>query len=669
MLHSITATQPRCARCDDWRAMGKRLINIDNGGTLTDVCVVDGRSITHAKTLTTPYDLSRCLFDGLTKASQLIYGEPQLAALLQSTDYIRYSTTQGTNALIQRQGPRLGLLTNSPQLAARMKSEGTNAELFEALVGEGVVTLDLEVDDDSLSQTLLTEVNRLVSNGTNRLVVAFDGPEAARSEQRVQRLMLALYPRHLLGSIPLSFSAEMFGADPDDARRAWSTVLNAFLHPAMERFLFNAEARLREHRTRRPLLIFRNDGGSSRVAKSAAIKSYSSGPRGGLEGTKALARHYGFGQVLMVDVGGTTTDIGIVNDGEVRIDRYGSVEGIRVSLPLAAITSSGVGGSSIFQVLAGEIEVGPKSVGSAPGPACFAMGGTDATITDVLLLAGVLDSSTFLDGTMTLDAARSRAVITERIADPLGIELPAALARMESAFTDRLAQAVLAAGEISGDAVIAAFGGAGPMLACDVARKAGIHRVLVPRSAAIFSAYGIGFSDVTQHYQISVDGTQRDPDLAVDAALAELEDRARRDIFAEGIALDECALTYRLVHDDGTSFEAGDPEVLKTREIGTRAVLELSVVFELPHVRLADASEYHSRQAVSSGDRSVLGTTAESSETVALPVFEVENLAPGTSGVGPAIIEGPFFTMKIPADWDFAATASGDLLLTDRRSA
>ncbi|MDA8373158.1 MAG: hydantoinase/oxoprolinase family protein, partial [Actinomycetota bacterium] len=122
--------------------MGKRLINIDNGGTLTDVCVVDGGSITHAKTLTTPYDLSRCLFDGLTKASQLIYGEPQLAALLQSTDYIRYSTTEGTNALIQRQGPRLGLLTNSPQLAARMKSEGTNAELFDALVGEGVVTLD-----------------------------------------------------------------------------------------------------------------------------------------------------------------------------------------------------------------------------------------------------------------------------------------------------------------------------------------------------------------------------------------------------------------------------------------------------------------------------------------------------------------------------------------------
>jgi len=87
-----------------------RLINIDNGGTLTDVCVVDGDGVRYTKTLTTPFDLSRCLFDGLTKASRLVYGEERLAALLQATDYIRYSTTQGTNALVQRQGPRLGLL-------------------------------------------------------------------------------------------------------------------------------------------------------------------------------------------------------------------------------------------------------------------------------------------------------------------------------------------------------------------------------------------------------------------------------------------------------------------------------------------------------------------------------------------------------------------------------
>jgi N-methylhydantoinase A/oxoprolinase/acetone carboxylase beta subunit len=648
--------------------MGKRLINIDNGGTLTDVCVVDDGKITYTKTLTTPYDLSRCLFDGLTKASQLIYGEPQLAALLQSTDYIRYSTTQGTNALIQRQGPKLGLLTNSPELAAQMLTESGNAPLFDALVGERMVTIDVDIDDESLSQELLTEVNKLVSNGTNRLVVAFDGPAAALSERRVQRLMLSLYPRHLLGSIPLSFSAEMFGADPNEARRAWSTVLNAFLHPAMERFLFNAESRLRAHRTRGPLLIFRNDGGSSRVAKSSAIKTYSSGPRGGLEGTKALAGHYGFDHVLMVDVGGTTTDVGMVRNGQVRIDRYGSVDGVRISLPLAEITSSGVGGSSIIEVVGSSITVGPRSVGSAPGPACFAMGGSDATITDVLLLTGVLDSSTFLGGTMSLDATRSEAVIAAKVAEPLGIGLAEALAQMENAFTSRLASVISAAGEQNGDTVIAAFGGAGPMTICDVARKAGVRRVLVPDSAAVFSAYGIGFSDITQHYQISLDASQPDFDLVTEAAVAELGERARRDISAEGIEVDDCTLTYRLVRGDGSVVELNDPSELALKLNASSAVLELSVVSELPHISLASSSEDHRFVAVPSGQRSVLDTANVANGRALLAVFDLESLSPGAAGVGPAIIEGPFFTMKIPVDWEFLTTTSGDVLLSDQRS-
>lgn len=648
--------------------MGKRLINIDNGGTLTDVCVVDDGKITYTKTLTTPYDLSRCLFDGLTKASQLIYGEPQLAALLQSTDYILYSTTQGTNALIQRQGPKLGLLTNSPELAAQMLLESSNASLFDALVGERMVTIDLDVDDESLSQELLTEVNKLVSNGANRLVVAFGGPAAALSERRVQKLMLGLYPRHLLGSIPLSFSAEMFGADPNEARRAWSTVLNAFLHPAMERFLFNAESRLRAHRTRRPLLIFRNDGGSSRVAKSSAITTYSSGPRGGLEGTKALAGHYGFDRVLMVDVGGTTTDVGVVRNGQVSIDRYGLVDGVRISLPLAQITSTGVGGSSIIEVVGSSITVGPRSVGSAPGPACFAMGGSDATITDVLLLNGVLDSSTFLGGTMSLDATRSEAVITAKVAEPLGIGLTETLALMEDAFTDRLAGAISTAGEQSGDTVITAFGGAGPMMICDVARKAGVRRVLVPQSAAVFSAYGIGFSDITQHYQISLDASQPDLDLAAQEAVAELGERARRDIFAEGIEIDDCTLTYRLVRGDGSVVELSDPRALVSELNASNAVLELSVVSELPHISLDNSGDDHSFAALPSGQRSVLDTANVVNGRALLPVFDLESLSPGATGVGPAIIEGPFFTMKIPDDWEFITTNSGDVLLSDQRS-
>ena len=343
-----------------------RLINIDNGGTLTDFCFVDGDEVRYTKTLTTPYDLSRCLFDGLEKVSALAYGEPRLAALLQSTDCIRYSTTQGTNALVQRAGPQLGLLVTDPTLVEGLAATQTQEDLLAALVGDRWGVISLDADDEELSRELLARVNDLSARGARRLVIAVSGTNGAADEARVKRLLLRLYPRHLLGAVPLLFSWELV-ADRDDIRRTWSSLLNAFLHPAMERFLFNADRRLRDARARQPLRIFRNDGASSRVSKSAALKTYSSGPRGGLEGTRALAARYGLRHLVMLDVGGTTTDIGVVSDGAIHVDRRGTIEHAPSSLELAAITSYGVGGSSVFRVVDGRLAVGPDSVGAAPG--------------------------------------------------------------------------------------------------------------------------------------------------------------------------------------------------------------------------------------------------------------------------------------------------------------
>ena len=142
-----------------------RLINIDNGGTLTDFCLVDGGDVRYTKTLTTPYDLSRCLFDGLTRVSELVYGEPQLAALLQSTDYIRYSTTQGTNALVQRAGPRLGLLLADSAVASGLAATQAQEDLFAALVGDRWAVISLEQDDDALSQRARHQGQRPVGPG------------------------------------------------------------------------------------------------------------------------------------------------------------------------------------------------------------------------------------------------------------------------------------------------------------------------------------------------------------------------------------------------------------------------------------------------------------------------------------------------------------------------
>ena len=639
-----------------------RLINIDNGGTLTDICVVDGDEVRYTKTLTTPFDLSRCLFDGLAKASTLLYGQERLAALLQSTDYIRYSTTQGTNALVQRKGPRLGLLTTDPTLVEALAATSEEEDLLSALVGDRHAVIDVRVDDDALAAELVARVNALAARGAGRVVVAIGGDDGAEQEKRVKRHLLRLYPRQLLGAIPLLFSWELV-ADRDDARRTWSALLNAFLHPAMERFLFNAESRLRESRTRRPLLIFRNDGGSSRVAKSSALKTYSSGPRGGLEGTRALANGYGFGHLLMADVGGTTTDVGVVTDGAVQVEHRGRVALVPTSFELAAITSHGVGGSSVIRVTDGEITVGPDSVGAAPGPACFGLGGADATITDVYLCMGLLDPHTYLDGSMTLDAERSRKAVQATVADPLGVPLDAALFRMEAAYLDRVARA-LQTEPLTPDTVIAAFGGAGPMTVCGAAERAGIRTVIIPRTAAVFSAFGIGFSDISQHYEA--------PLSAVDDVVTvaeQLQQRARRDMFAEGVDLDACVENFRLSITRGEEevlMELADPRDV-ARHVRDRDVasLELSLVSPLPHVAIGGDGQVGDSKAVATGSRSILdgiGGTAE------LPVYALVDQPPGAHRQGPAVIEGPFFTMRLPEGWRFHTTAAGDLLLTDERS-
>jgi len=639
----------------------ERLINIDNGGTLTDICVWDGTDFTYTKTLTTPFDLSKCLFDGMTKASANIFGESDLEALLRSTKHIRYSTTQGTNALVERKGPRIGLITDDPAVAEQMRSTEHEANLFDDLIGSRVAVIDLHVDEDRLSFDLVQLVNKLTTDGAARLVVAVGGADG-QDERRLRSILLRKFPRHLLGSVPILYSWD-FAADRVRSRRIWSGVINAFLHPTMERFLYNAEDRLRSHRVRNPLLIYRNDGASSRVAKSVALKTYSSGPRGGLEGTRALATAYGLKHVLMIDVGGTTTDVGSVKNHEIEVQRRGSIKGVPISFPMSDVRSSGVGGSSIIAVTDGKITVGPESVGAAPGPACFGFGGKSATITDVNLLLGVLDPTTYLDGGFTLDADRSKTVITATVAEPLGVSLEEALLEMEAAYFATTAASFADAIEDAADTTVAAFGGAGPMSACGAARLNGVKTVLIPKLAAIFSAFGISFSDIGQSYEIALSDATADAAKQLHDSLLE---RAERDMFQEGHELAACALVWSVVVEDEDGslvseapYGYGDTAAVSP---GQHAALKLTVTAPLPHAVLAGDEQLTPRPAVVSGTRQVRSSADHVDE---VPVYSLLEQQPGATALGPAIVEGPFFTARVLAGWQLDVTAGGDLMLTD----
>jgi N-methylhydantoinase A/oxoprolinase/acetone carboxylase beta subunit len=639
----------------------ERLINIDNGGTLTDICVWDGQNFNYAKTLTTPFDLSKCLFDGLTKASESVFGSPDLEALLHSTKHIRYSTTQGTNALVERKGPRVGLVTDDPAVVAELRSTEAEASLFDALIGPRVAIIDPNAEEDALIFDLVQQVNKLTTDGAARIVVAVgdaDGP----GERRLRNILLRKFPRHLLGSVPVLYSWE-FTADRVRSRRIWSGVINAFLHPTMERFLYHAEDRLRSLRVQNPLLIYRNDGASSRVAKSVALKTYSSGPRAGLEGTRALAKAYDLKHVLMIDVGGTTTDVGSVKDFQIAVDRRGSIKGVPISFPMSNVHSNGVGGSSVITVTEGRIIVGPESVGAAPGPACFGFGGKSATITDVNLLLGVLDPATYLDGGFALDAERAKAVILATVAEPLGVCLEEALIQMEAGYFARIAEAFATAIEDPADTTIAAFGGAGPMSACGAARLNNVKTVLIPKLAAVFSAFGISFSDIGQNYEVGLSQPSIEAAQSVHDILVE---RAQRDMFQEGYELEACTLQWSLVVEepDGTLVSVipylyGDaPSVGAGRSVA----LKLEVTHEMPHASLAASTSLAARPAVASGTRQVRSSATQVDE---VPVYTLLDQKPGATALGPSIVEGSFFTARVLDGWKFDVTAAGDLMLTD----
>ena len=270
---------PAAAKASGGATIGK-LINIDNGGTLTDICVIDGSGrCTGPRPSPRPTISQKCLFEGLRKVSKVIYGEDDVLSLLLSTEYIRYSTTQGTNALVERKGPRLGLVVAGTLRPDALQSDANHAALFAALVGERVAA------GRSATCTGGTRDRDRTTRG--------DAPGFRRCQSRghrggrrrsggggdpAQAPVAAQIPgRILLGAIPLLYSHEVV-EDEDDVRRTWTALFNAFLHPAIERFLYNSEHKLRDHRTKNPLLIFRNDGGSARVAKTIALEDLGQAP-------------------------------------------------------------------------------------------------------------------------------------------------------------------------------------------------------------------------------------------------------------------------------------------------------------------------------------------------------------------------------------------------------
>jgi N-methylhydantoinase A len=482
----------------------KFTIDIDNGGTFTDGFFAGDGRLEWVKVDTTPHDLTVCFLKCIEEgAARLGLTVPQL---LHATEVIRFSTTHATNTLLQRSGPRLGLIVTGG-FEQSLYSTGARSPVLDFVIPEGmVVGIDEPAGGAIDREQVRLAIRSLLGRGARMIVVSlYRSHLDPTSELKVRQIADDDYPKHYLGAVPLLLSSEV-STTTDDASRTNVALLNAYFHPDMVRFLYKAEDDVRKLGYRKPLLVVHADGGVARVAKTTAVMTYNSGPSAGVLGTTYMSRLYNLPYVASMDIGGTSADISLVINGRHGYKSEAILEGIPVKLPFIEVYPTAAGGGSIARPAdTRRIRVGPDSAGAMPGPACYGLGGTEATSTDACVALGYIDPDYFLGGRRKLDASLAREVITANLAQPLGISVEACgrliTGAMEDICAEDIANLIKAGGYDPAEFVLFSFGGAGGLYCCGIADKVGIPRIYCFRFSSVFSAFGSSCADVLHTYE------------------------------------------------------------------------------------------------------------------------------------------------------------------------
>ena len=557
-------------------------ISVDIGGTFTDCFVVWDEKNVDAKALTNHHNLAQGFNDALDIA--LVELEIDKRTLLCGVDSVRYSTTLGTNALIERKGPRIGLIVTEgynstvPLSRGRGYGEGipfeqqrdlTNAVRPDPIVPipmirgvrerigyDGAILLSLNEDD------LRQRLRELVDQGAETIVVMFANSVVnPEHELRVREIFLEEYPSYMLGAIPILLSHQVAGRKGEYAR-ATSTIIDGFLHQVMYHGLGNLESFLRDNGYQKPMLISHNSGGMAQLNSTDALQTVHSGPVSGIAASEHLSMTGGIGNVVASDMGGTSFDIGmIVDGGEKYYDFNPVIDRWLVSVPMVHLVTLGAGGGSIasYHTLYQTVKIGPESAGSDPGPACYDRGGMLPTVTDADLLLGYLDPENYANGRIKLNPARSRFAIEEELCDDLDLDVLDVCKYIKQTADANMANGIATELRSRGyepeQFTTLAYGGNGPLHCCGIANALGVSRVLAPPFSSVFSALGAGnvnqmhiheSSTYTVLYHTLSKSLLTDYDT-LNAAIEELENRGRQDLLRQG--LDEQDIQYRLEFD------------------------------------------------------------------------------------------------------------------------
>jgi N-methylhydantoinase A len=478
-------------------------LGVDVGGTFTDLLLVEestGRTL-RTKTPSTPEDPSVAILRGIDRLSAEAGITPGDIAR------IMHGTTVATNAVLEGKGARVGLVVTEGyreilQIARSFVPGGLagwivwptpeplvdlrdTVEAIGRLDVDGEVVRDLDVDD------LRAKLAHLRERGVEALTVALMNAYVSdRHEVEVARIAAEVMP-----GIPVSLSSQVL-PEIREYERTVSTVVNAYVSPVVSRYLRNLERELRAKGADGDLLVLRSDGGLSTIdaAVASPVNLLLSGPAGGVTGALWTATQAGHRNLLTIDMGGTSTDVSLIEDGQPRIARTTEVGNLAVRSPSVDVRTVGAGGGSIAHVpeLTGALRVGPESAGADPGPAAYGNGGTRATVTDANVVLGALPDA-LLGGEMQLDVDAARTAV-QQVADALHLPLEQAAAGIIDIVNEAMYGALRLVSVQQGydprDFALVAFGGAGPLHANALGRLLGSWPVIIPPSPGVLNAYG-----------------------------------------------------------------------------------------------------------------------------------------------------------------------------------
>jgi len=672
--------------------MARYRLGFDIGGTFTDFVLVD--SVEHRlhlhKCLTTAHDPSIGALQGMVELLDAA------GVNLSEVGHVVHGTTLATNAIIERNGAKLGFLTTRGfrdilemgteqrydihdlflTFPAPLAARRQRREIDERVSHDGKVLQPINLDQ------VREEIRDLCADGIEALAVCFlHAYKSPAHERAVRDLVRAEFP-----NLTVSISSDVH-PQIKEYERSSTTAANAYIQPLMSAYVRKLDEVLRERGFAGRFHLMQSSGGltAPETAAELPIRFLESGPAGGAQATSLIGRSIGKSDILSFDMGGTTAKASLIQNGEpdiapmleaARVHRFKKGSGLPVFAPVIDMIEIGAGGGSIARVdELGLLKVGPNSAGADPGPACYGQGGTEATVTDANLLLGYLDPGYFLGGRMTLDSVAAERAMTA-LADRLGLSALEAAWGIYDLVSENMAGAarvhIVEKGRDPRRYAMVAMGGAGPLHAARVARKLGIREVVVPAASGAASALGFLAAPISYELARSYPMRIAEPNFdAVDTMLTEMEAEGRARLAEAGA---ESGITIQRKADmrlRGQMHEISVP--LPDRSLSATnlpgVIDAFSAEYQRRYTHLYDGAEIEvlNWHVVCAGPSVHLSTRLASGGDVGpalkghrsawvpergvvaeVPVYDRYALAPGTEIQGPAIIEEREATTIVP---------------------